>query len=182
MKILQMCATSWRTKFSNKTTGGGNPAPINNNKNMENKEINNKPVSVHYDANGNADGVMVQTLEERFVLELHDLDNGKSDFSYNSLMNRLEEVGKTTVNKKQALIVCVYLDEINEAMVEAGGEPLTKDWYMTCELVYQEGRSSADSSAGHSWCFNGANGCFSRNSRYYTLFRCRPSLALAKPY
>ena len=134
------------------------------------EETIKQAVSINYDNNGKANGVKVQTLDECFVIALHDLDGGKSDFSHDSAMKRLEELGLKTVNKKQAAILCAYLDEVNEKLKEAGGEPFAKDVYVTS--------SSADYNGSHSWFFNGSLGCLNHYySRYNGIFRCRPVLA-----
>lgn len=41
--------------------------------------------------------------------------------------------------------------------------------------------SSADYNSNRSWYFYGSYGCLSYNYRYYSFFRCRPSLALSLP-
>ena len=133
------------------------------------EETIKQAVSINYDNNGKANGVKVQTLDECFVIALHDLDGGKSDFSHDSAMKRLEELGLKTVNKKQATILCAYLDEVNEKLKEAGGEPFAKDVYVTS--------SSAGSYARISWFFNGTYGCLGYLYRYRGIFRCRPVLA-----
>ena len=129
------------------------------------------------------EGVRVQALGEDFIISLHDAEGGKSDFTYNEAMKWLEDHGQQTLTRKQAGIICIYIDEINDKLVEAGGEAFAADWYTTNELyIPREQRSSADFFANRSWCFNGTNGCFPYAYRYYDSFRCRPSLALAKPY
>lgn len=143
---------------------------------MNENQINNEPVSVHRDENGNPDGVLVQTLDERFVIELHDIDEGKDNFSFNTAQERLKELGKTTFNKKQGLILAAYIEEINAALVEAGGEPFAKDWYTSNELYKPVG--SADYDGDRSWFFYGYSGCFGGSARCNGLFRCRPVLAL----
>ena len=133
------------------------------------EETIKQAVSINYDHNGNANGVKVQTLDECFVIALHDLDEGKNDFSHDSAMERLEELGLETLNKKQATILCAYLDEVNEKLKEAGGKPFAKDVYVTS--------SSADYYGRYSWCFSGACVCLYSYHRSYGIFRCRPVLA-----
>jgi len=144
---------------------------------MNENQINNEPVSVHRDENGNPDGVLVQTLDERFVIELHDIDDGKDDFSFDTAQERLKELGKTTFNKKQGLILAAYIEEINTALVEAGGEPFAKDLYTSGELYKPVG--CADYNGDNSWFFAGGSGCFFGLFRYVGYFRCRPVLALS---
>lgn len=122
-------------------------------------------------------GVRVQALGENFVIGLHDAENGKSDFSYDSAMEWLKEHGKQTFNRKQAAIIAIYMRDINKKLKEAGGDPFAADWYITHELYYPEGRSCADYNADSTWYFNGTNGCFGSLTRCNGYFRCRPSLA-----
>ena len=68
------------------------------------KDAERSPVSIHR-TDGTPDGVLVQTLDEKFVVELHDLDNGKSNFSFDTANERLKELGKTTFNRRQTLIL-----------------------------------------------------------------------------
>ena len=136
------------------------------------KDAERSPVSIHYSEKNTPDGVLVQTRDESFVVELHDLDNGKFNFSFKTANERLKELVKTTFNRKQALILLCYIEEVNAALVEAGGEPIAKDWYTTSELYKSIG--CADYGAGVSWCFYGNGGCFGRDPRYGGYFRCRP--------
>ena len=131
----------------------------------ENKTMN-EAVSIHHNKDGEIDGVKIQTLDECFIIALHDLDEGKNDFSHDSAMKRLEELNLKTFSKKQATILCAYLDEVNEKLKEAGGEPFAKDVYVTS--------SSADCNGDNSWYFVGAGVCLTSTNRYYGPFRCRP--------
>ena len=133
------------------------------------EEVTKQAVSINYDHNGNANGVKVQTLDECFVIALHDLDEGKNDFNHNSAMKRLKELRLKTFNKKQAAMLCAYLDEVNEKLKEAGGVPLDNDIYVTS--------SSADYYGYNSWYFYGTYGCLTGYDRCNGLFRCRPVLA-----
>ena len=135
-------------------------------------------LSIDTDMEGNPLGVRVQALGENFVISLHDAENGKDNFSYDSAMEWLKEHGQQTVNRKQAAIICTYIDEINDKLTEAGGEPFARDWYITNELyVPREKRSCADYDAILSWYFIGTYGCLTYIYRSYGYFRCRPSLA-----
>ena len=137
------------------------------------KDAERSPVSIHYGEDNTPDGVLVQTLDEKFVVELHDLD-GKSDFNFNTANVLLKVLGKTTFNRRQALVLLTYIEEVNAALVEAGGEPIAKDWYTTSELYKPVG--CADYDADHSWCFHGNYGGFDYTYRCIGIFRCRPVL------
>ncbi len=139
-------------------------------------------VSVHVGDDGKADGVLVSGLGERFVVSLHDLDYGKDNFKYDEAMSRLKELNMATFTRKQAAIVCIYIDKINAKLIEAGGNPFARDWYTTNELyIPKEKCSSADYVSSASWFFSGTAGCLSSSDRYSAFFRCRPILALPLP-
>lgn len=89
--------------------------------------MEHKPVTILKDADGKAVGVMVETLDERFALELHHLDNGK-EYKWDEAMERLKELGKDGFNEKQGKIIAVYHEEIDAALEEAGGDKLGWEW------------------------------------------------------
>lgn len=86
-----------------------------------------KPVTILRDADGKAVGVMVETLDERFALELHPIDGGK-EYPWPDAMVRLKELGKDGFNEKQGKIIAVYHEEIDAALEEAGGDKLGYEW------------------------------------------------------
>ncbi len=86
-----------------------------------------KPVTILKDADGKAVGIMVETLDERFALELHPIDNGK-EYTWPDAMERLKELGKDGFNEKQGKIIAVYHEEIDAALEEAGGDKLGWEW------------------------------------------------------
>lgn len=95
-----------------------------------------KPVSIHYDEKGNADGILIQTLDQSFILDLHDAEGGKQ-------MNWRDAMKKYKMPTiQQWLLVMVYKDEVNKCLVEAGGDELkTDDGYW----------SSSEYSSAYAW-------------------------------
>jgi hypothetical protein len=89
--------------------------------------MEHKPVTILKDADGKAVGVMVETLDERFALELHPIDGGKG-YTWPDAMERLKELGKDGFNEKQGKIIAVYHEEIDAALEEAGGDKLSWEW------------------------------------------------------
>ena len=89
--------------------------------------MEHKPVTILKDADGKAVGVMVETLDERFALELHPIDGGK-EYTWPDAMERLKELGKDGFNEKQGKIIAVYHEEIDAALEEAGGDKLGWEW------------------------------------------------------
>lgn len=122
-------------------------------------EKTTQPVSIRTDESGNPIGVRIQTLDEDFTIALHDA----CDHDLNAYEARALGQAPT---KKQANIICAYLDEIQEAMEKAGGDRLD-GWYVTC----------ADYNAYDTWCFASTNGCVDYYNRYCHNFRSRPVLA-----
>lgn len=134
-------------------------------------------ITIHKDAEGTPDGVRIQGLGEDFLLTLHDAEDGKNK-SYDEWMDWLKEHGKTTLTRKQAYLVGLYIDEVNDKLEEAGGDALAADWYTTTDLyIPKSQRSCADYYAKYSWCYGGTNGCLSSDIRGNGDFRCRPALA-----
>lgn len=123
--------------------------------------------------------VRVQALGEDFVIAPKDLEDGKGvmvDRDYDTLMKRLKELNLDTFDRKQGLIIAIYAEQINDKLIEAGGNKFAEDWYVSKELWHPVG-SSADFFGNHSWCFNGYCGCFNNYYRYGGYFRSRPVLA-----
>ena len=113
------------------------------------------PVSIHYDINGKPDGVRVCVADEDFIIELHDAFDGEG-----VEWNEIEKSGRNTFSFRQACFVCAYYKEINEALVEAGGDPFQDHWYWTNE--------TAEYSAYTARVFNGTTGSLLSNSKSYS--------------
>lgn len=125
--------------------------------------MEHKPVTILKDADGKAVGVMVETLDERFALELHHLDNGK-EYKWDEAMERLKELGKDGFNEKQGKIIAVYHEEIDAALEEAGGDKLGWEWAVgECYGYY-------------AWFYNPGNGALVNLSKYGS-YQVRPLLA-----
>lgn len=126
--------------------------------------------------------VRVQALGEDFIIGTRDLKdkegNVMKDCDYDTIMARLNELGLDTFNRKQLFIIGIYINEINEKLVEAGGEKFAKDWYVSKELWAPVG-SCADCDANYAWYFSGDSGVASYGYRCSGGFRCRPVLAYA---
>lgn len=135
----------------------------------------NKPATISIVEHDNEKWVRVEALGEDFIIAPHDLDGGKSDFSFDSARERLKELGLDTFNRLRGFIIAIYIEEINETLEEAGGDKFARDWYISSELWHPVG--VADYYSNLSWYFDGSSGCFSSNTRYLSIFRCRPVLA-----
>lgn len=122
-----------------------------------------KPVTILRDADGQAVGVMVETLDERFALELHPIDGGK-EYPWDEAMARLKELGKDGFNEKQGKIIAVYHEEINAALEEAGGDKLGWEWAV------------GEYSGYYAWLYYPTNGALNAGRKYY-ICQVRPLLA-----
>ena len=119
-------------------------------------------------------GVRVQASGEDFIIALHDLEGGDT-YTFDSAADKLKELGLATFNKKQGIVLCMYIEEINVMLEKAGGDPFKKDWYISSELYKPVG--VADYVSDVCWCFTGDGGVLYDDYRYYGYFRCRPFLA-----
>ena len=123
---------------------------------MENQT---KPVSIRMDEDGKPVGIRIQTLDEDFTIALRDACD------HDLTADEARALGQAPT-KKQANIICAYLDEIQAALEEADGDRLD-GWYVTC----------ADFYAFFSWFFLSDLGCVDCTYRYPAVFRSRPVLA-----
>ena len=122
-----------------------------------------KPVTILKDADGKAVGVMVETLDERFALELHPIDGGK-EYPWDKAMERLKELGKDGFNEKQGKIIAVYHEEIDAALEEAGGDKLGWEWAVGEYAGYR------------AWFYRPAFGALGYDYKCYS-YQVRPLLA-----
>lgn len=115
--------------------------------------MDKKPVTILKDAEGNAVGILVETLDERFALELHPIDNGK-EYTWPDAMARLKELGKKGFNEKQGKIIAVYHEEIDAALEEAGGDKLDWEW------------ADGECNGSNAWLYNATSGAVNRGNKY----------------
>lgn len=121
-----------------------------------------QPVSIHYDENGDPDGIRVCALDEDFLIALHDEFDGE-DVTF----DKAKTVSLFT--DKQVYLYYYYLDDIVRLMKEAGGDPLDDVWYWT--------KTPSASSVYHQLVFYGTYGSLDGNFRI-SAYRVRVSLAL----
>ena len=121
-----------------------------------------QPVSIHYDENGDPDGIRVCALDEDFLIALHDEFDGE-DVTF----DKANTVSLFT--DKQVYLYYYYLDDIVRLMEEAGGDPLDDVWYWT--------KTPSAYSVGFQLIFHGAYGYLTNDTRIGT-YRVRVSIAL----
>ena len=125
--------------------------------------MNKKPVTILRDAEGKAVGILIETLDERFALELHPIDDGKG-YTWPDAMARLKELGKEGFSKKQGKIIAVYHEEIDAALEEAGGDKLGWEWAI------------GEYNGYYAWLYIPYNVDLSNNNKYCS-YQVRPLLA-----
>ena len=118
---------------------------------MENTE--KTPVSIHYGEDGKADGILVQTLDDSFIIDLHDVEEGR-EMTWYEAMEKYEDVMPT---KQRAILICAYLEKINALLKEAGGDVLHY-WYWT--------KTQSGYNANYAWFYYGTNGCVLNTLKY----------------
>ena len=97
--------------------------------------------------------VRVRVGDEDFLITAHDYEeDGKVEFTWNKAC----KIG--TFTRKQALIACAFLDEINGKLREIGGEELASRYW-----------SSTEYSATNAWNVVFSSGTIYGNSKYNTL-------------
>lgn len=70
-------------------------------------------------------GIKIQTIDHEFTIALKDEDFPKT---WNEMKVDIENHLYETISKKEAMIMAIYKDEINEKLKEAGGEELKRMW------------------------------------------------------
>ena len=94
--------------------------------------VKNK-VIVPYFENGEFAGVRVTLEGEDFVIAPKDYNNGK-EMTWHYAMYVLEENGLETFNYKQSCLIAVFYKEIDEILIQNGGDAFEyNNHYWTCE-------------------------------------------------
>lgn len=141
-----------------------------------NKDNKDARISIVTRKSDGSKWVRVEALGEDFCIAPKDI-NDRNDMTYDEAMKALEAAGVTTFDKKQGLLLAIYIEQINAKLTEAGGDAFKGDRYVSRELWKPVG--CADFFALSTWCFYGSNGIFSNYTRCYGVFRSRPFLAYA---
>ena len=142
-----------------------------------NKDNKDARISIVTRKSDGSKWVRVEALGEDFCIAPKDINN-RNNMTYDEAMKALEAAGVTTFDKKQGLLLAIYIEQINAKLTEAGGDAFKKDWYVSRELWKPVG--CADYGADISWYFGGPYGGFyAYGARYCGGFRSRPILAYA---
>ena len=88
---------------------------------MKNEEKPTAPVTIHYDEQGNPDGIRICTLDEDFVVALHDEFNGK-EVTFAKTKNL------SLPNEKMFRLIGAYRNVVKQLLIEAGCDPII-GWY-----------------------------------------------------
>lgn len=141
-----------------------------------NKDNKDARISIVTKRSDGSKWVRVEALGEDFCIAPKDI-NDRDDMTYDEAMEALEAADVTTFDKKQGLLLAIYIEQINVKLVEAGGDAFKREWYVSRELWKPVG--CADYDANYSWFFSGNVGDFCNCNRYCGYFRSRPFLAYA---
>ena len=103
-------------------------------------------VIVPYFEDGEFAGVRVTLEGEDFVIAPKDYNNGK-EMTWHYAMYVLEENGLETFNYKQSCLIAVFYKEIDEILIQNGGDNLN-NWYWTCSEFTTDGAFKFDGRCG----------------------------------
>lgn len=117
---------------------------------------NPQPVCVLTDADGEPQGVLVQTLGEQFVIEPKDFNDGE-EMAWDDAMAALKEAGKTTFNKQQAYIILFLRKNVNAALSSIDGDELASGHWAATEYT-----------SSYAWYVGFGSGGFGNNSKYHS--------------
>lgn len=105
--------------------------------------------------------VRVHAGKYDFVVALHDLG---SEMKWDDAMKAAEKEGMRLFTKDEGMLMFCFKDEINAALVELGGDPLSEDDYYW---------SSSEYSQNGAWYVNFNNGYVNGLNKYYTYYIAR---------
>ena len=101
--------------------------------------------------------VRVHAGKYDFIVALHDLGTG---MNWNESKKAAEEQGLRLFTKEEGMLMYIFKDEINAALVELGGDELSEDDYYW---------SSSEYSTASAWYMNFYSGGVGTYNKSYTL-------------
>lgn len=93
---------------------------------------NPQPVCVLIDADGNPQGVLVQTFDDKFIIDLKDFNEGKKK-GWHEAMTALKAEGKTTFTQQQAYLILYLRTSITIAILSVEGKDFEGQYWTTTE-------------------------------------------------
>lgn len=81
-------------------------------------------MSIHFKDNGEADGVLIDIMDEKFIVELNDSNNGRP-----MTWNDAHAQGINMPTKKQLQLMYVFKDKLDELLLQAGGNTMQYTGY-----------------------------------------------------
>lgn len=88
-------------------------------------------MSIHFKENGDADGVLIDIMDEKFIVELNDSNNGRL-----MTWNDAHAQGINMPTKKQLQLMYVFKDKLNELLLQAGGNTMQSLNYWSSTEYY----------------------------------------------
>lgn len=114
----------------------------------------NTGMSIHFNDNGEADGVLIDIMDEKFIVELNNSNNGRR-----MTWDRAHAQGINMPTKEQLQLMYIFKDKLNELLLQAGGQ--TIQYYSYC--------SSTEVNTYYCWVvyFNNGNAYHNRKCNDY---------------
>lgn len=81
-------------------------------------------MSIHFNENGEADGVLIDIVDEKFIVELNDYNNSRAITWIDA---RAQGINMPT--KKQLRLMYVFKEKLNELLLQAGGQTMRSSHY-----------------------------------------------------
>lgn len=103
---------------------------MNNNRGIKKPVIITKSFDGRIDRDGTPDGVLVSTYDCCVQITLEDAEDGR-EMTWDEAVKKY---GEFLPDRKQAALICMYFDEINAALTEAGGRPLKNIYWTSSEV------------------------------------------------
>ena len=88
-------------------------------------------MSIHFKDNGEADGVLIDIMDEKFIVELNDSNNGRP-----MTWNDAHGQGINMPTKKQLQLMYVFKDKLNKLLLQAGGNTMQSTLYWSSTESY----------------------------------------------
>lgn len=110
-------------------------------------------MSIHFKDNGEADGVLIDIMDEKFIVELNDSNNGRP-----MTWNDAHAQGINMPTKKQLQLMYVFKDKLNELLLQAGGNTMQSSYYW----------SSTEGDMDDCWGVGFGNGAAGSGGKYGT--------------
>lgn len=112
-------------------------------------------MSIHFKNNEEADGILIDIMDEKFIVELNDSNNGRF-----MTWNEAHKQGINMPTKKQLQLMFIFREKLNELLLEAGGQTMQLSGY----------HSSTEFGINNNWIVSFNNGCTGTAGKYGSFY------------